>query len=107
MRSFAKLNAAVHRHPAGRAVQIEDCTVRGFTSNAAQGIRIASTLGFTTVNVSDTVLANNGLGIFALGSQGVLVDLDHVKMYNNSFGGFRASGANGGVSPASLTASPT
>jgi hypothetical protein len=32
-----------------------------------------------------------------LGSQGLLVNLDHVKMYNNTFGGFRASGANGGV----------
>jgi hypothetical protein len=78
-------------------VQIENCKIEGMTINAAQGIRIAPTSGFTTVTITDTVLSNNGLGIFALGSQGLLVNLDHVKMYNNSFGGFRASGANGGV----------
>jgi hypothetical protein len=78
-------------------VHIEDCTIHGFTVATAQGIRIAPTAGFTTVTVSDTVLANNGLGMFALGAQGLLVNLDHVRMYNNSFGGFRASGANGGV----------
>jgi hypothetical protein len=79
------------------SVHIEDCTIRGFTANASQGIRIAPTAGFTTVTITDTVLNNNGLGIFALGAQGLLVNLRHVEMYNNAFGGFRASGANGGV----------
>jgi hypothetical protein len=79
------------------SVHIEDCTIRGFTVNASQGIRIAPTAGFTTVTIINTIISNNGLGIFALGAQGLLVNLDHVKMYNNAFGGFRASGANGGV----------
>jgi hypothetical protein len=82
---------------AANTVLIENCKIEGMVSGASQGIRIAPTAGFTTVTIADTTIANNGLGIFALGSQGLLVNLDHVKMYNNTFGGFRASGANGGV----------
>jgi hypothetical protein len=80
-----------------QSVRIEKSIIQNFTTGASQGIRIAPTSGFTTVTVTDTVLSNNGLGIFALGAQGVLVNLRHVEMYNNSFGGFKASGANGGV----------
>jgi len=79
------------------SVHIENCTIRGFTSNAAQGIRIDPTSGFTTVSIVDTVISDNGLGVFALGAQGVLVKLDRVQMNSNLFGGFRASGANGAV----------
>jgi len=82
---------------AAASVTIEDCLISGFTANAAQGIRIAPTSGFTTVTITNTLIINNGLGIFALGAQGLLVTLSRVTMVNNAFGGFRASGAGSGV----------
>jgi len=78
-------------------VNIQDCVIRGFTTGASQGIRIAPASGFTTVTITDTFIDSNGLGIFALGGHGLLMTLTRVTMVNNTFGGFRASGAGSGV----------
>jgi hypothetical protein len=79
-------------------VRIEKCTIQNFTTGAAQGIRVATTAGATNLTVSDTVIANNGLGIRVLPSAGAaLVSLQRVQMNNNSSAGFEATSAAGGT----------
>jgi len=79
------------------AVQLEGCAISRFQTDASQGIRIAPASGFTTVTITDTFVDSNGLGIFVLGGNGLLMTLKRVTMANNTFGGFRASGAGSGV----------
>src|SRR5262249_55241493 len=82
---------------AAARVTIQDCVIRGFSAHTPPGIRFAPS-GFSTLTVIDSVFADNGLGIFVLpGSNGAYVSLKNTQMFNNAFGGFRASGAFGPV----------
>jgi len=86
----------------GASVNIQDCLIRSFSGS---GIDVLPA-GTSKVSVSDTVLADNGNGIYFLGSGTVAAVLDHVVVENsNGSFGIGANGNSGATFDVTINAS--
>jgi hypothetical protein len=78
---------------AAATVHIEKCTIRSFKGGAASGIRIATTAGNATVNISDSHITDNGdgsagAGILSIPTGGsfAFVQVRNTNINGNTFG---------------------
>ena len=73
-------------------VHIEKCTIRGFRTSPGAGIRISTTAGNPTVNISDSHITDNGTGaggagILSIPSGGfAFVQIRNTNINGNTFG---------------------
>jgi hypothetical protein len=78
-------NRGISAPSAGGSLTVKHCTVRGF----GQGISVTATPSTGGYLIADTVVTNNGAGIFALSANGTL---DHVVASFNQVGVLVVSG---------------
>jgi len=85
-------------YASGAQVHLDNLRIFGFTTGSAQGVRMTSSGGGgNALYINDTVIENNGTGIFLDPSGGsAQVALTRVQIYKNSSDGFLASGAGAG-----------
>lgn len=75
---------------AAAAVHIEKCTIRGFRTGAAMGVRVATAAGTPEVVITDSNITDNGTAAAGGGVAGVsvapslaLITLNNVRLANN------------------------
>lgn len=69
-------------------VHIEECTIRGFRSGTANGVRVATSSGNPEVNISDSFITDNGGGVVGVptGASFGFITLHNVRVNNNTNG---------------------